>query len=116
MERSPKSELTRRINRALALLNQGLAPSKVIQALIAEFGVSYTQAHRYLQKARKSQGPLPIPETKIVFTVKLTPSLIERSRIFARRHGIFMSDLVSQALEGFLNQQEHGRQKSGQKD
>ncbi len=115
MKRSPKSELTRRINRAFTLLEQGLAQDQVIKELITENGVSNTQAYRYVQQAILNGKPIPIPESKEVFTVKLTPSLIDQIRSFSQIRNISISGLVSHALEDFLKRKKNGPQKRRQR-
>ena len=49
------------------------------------------------------------PETSIVFTVKLPPSLIERIRSFARFKEMSISTVVRTALEDFLSKKDHGQ-------
>ncbi len=115
MKRSPKSELTRRINRAFGLLNQGFSQDQMIKQLSTEYGVSSTQAYRYLQQARQNGEPVPVPETKEVFTVKLPHSLINQIRRFSEIKGISISGLVSQALEDFLKRKKYGQRENQQR-
>ncbi|MCB0550266.1 MAG: hypothetical protein H6573_00170 [Lewinellaceae bacterium] len=86
----------------------------MIKELSAEFGVSATQAYRYVQQARQNQGLVPIPAPKEVFTVKLAPGLIEQIRSFSQAKGISISGLVSQALKDFLKQKGDGQEKGQQ--
>jgi hypothetical protein len=114
MKRAPKPELTRRVNRAFTLLNQGLGQDQVIKVLITELGVSNTQAYRYVQQAIQNGKSVPIPELKEVFTVKLAPSLIDQIRSFSQIRNISISGLVSHALEDFLKRKKNGPQKRRQ--
>jgi len=114
MERSSKPELTRRINRAFSLLEQGLAQGQVVEALKRELGVSEIQAYRYVQQARQNIALLPIPELTKTFTVKLAHSLIEKVRDFSRSESIPISHVVSDALEDFLNQKGDGQEEGQQ--
>ncbi len=109
--RSGNSELTRRINRAFDLLNRGLVQDQVIKHLTSQYGVSITQAYRYVQQARLNGKLVAIPESKEVFTVKLAPSLINQIRSFSQIKRISISGLVSQALEDFLKLRKNGHGK-----
>lgn len=56
----------------------------------------------YIGEAQKTGKPLPIPEPKIVFTVKLPVKLVDQIRMFSRRTGQSLSELVTEALVTFL--------------
>jgi predicted DNA binding CopG/RHH family protein len=73
------------------------------------YGVSQIQAYRYIQQAEEIKGKLPIPETSVVFTVKLPPTLINRVKKFARSKGMTISRVVRTALEEFLARKDHGK-------
>ena len=45
---------------------------------------------------------MPVPEARVVFTVKLPASLADRVRERARQTGVTISALVAQALTEFL--------------
>ena len=47
-------------------------------------------------------GRVPVPEARVVFTVKLPASLADRVRERARETGVTISALVTQALTEFL--------------
>ncbi len=65
--------------------------------------MSTRQAYRYLQEAQAQQHPLPIPQRKIAFTVKLPPAIVEEVHRQARRHDQSLSQLVEQALQIYLH-------------
>src|SRR2546425_5083910 len=109
MERSQNQELAKRINRAFMLLKKGLPHRQIAERLSKMFGTSKVQAYRYLQQAKDIEERLPIPETSVVFTVKLPPSLISRIRKFAGTNGMSMSKVVRTALEDFLASKVHGQ-------
>ena len=109
MTRSHKPELVERINLAFTLLRKKIPDSQIVNQLMEKFGVSKIQAYRYVQQAKANKGPIAIPETSVVFTVKLPPSLIERVRNFANFKGISISKVVSTALEDFLSKQDYGQ-------
>ena len=109
MTKSSESEQTRRVNVTVSLLQKKNSPPKVLSWLIVHYGISRRQAYRYLQQAQSTPGPLPVPEEKIVFTVKLPRSLIGKLRQRARRERGTISHWVEGALRRSLNQpQGHG--------
>ena len=112
MSRSSKRERAERINVAVELLKQGQAPAEVARVLSHRFEMSYRQAHRYLQAAEQAGKKVPIPRSKIAFTVKLSQSLIQRVRDYAQSTGHSLSEIVTQALEAFLRKR-RGRGEKG---
>ena len=104
-----ESEQARRVNVTIRLLKRTSSPQEVLSRLIAHYRVSRRQAYRYLQQAQSARGPLPVPEAKQVFTVKLSISLIGQIRQQARREGGTISQWVEAALRCSLNpRQGHG--------
>ena len=110
MTRSPNSELAERINATMSLLNEGADKDEVVLATMNRFGVSRRQAYRYIQDALRINRRVPIPEQKIVFTVKLPESLASSIRLFADTTGKSLSNIVTQALTSFLKRRRHGRE------
>lgn len=102
MARSSSSERARRINAALALIEQQGSAARAAAALAAEYGMSRRQAYRYVHEAEVMGKEVPIPEKKIAFTVKLSQNLIQAVRQRAKSTGQSLSDIVTQALEAFL--------------
>jgi hypothetical protein len=96
--KSSEAEQARRVNLTLSLLRQQTSSSEVLKALIVRYGLSRRQAYRYLQEAQQSASPLPIPEPKAVFTVKLPHSLIPQVRQQARQQRCSISQWVERAL------------------
>jgi hypothetical protein len=90
------------VNQALKSLQQDLAPAEAVRRLVRTHGVSKRQAHRYIQLAQQATAPMPIPEEKAVFTVKLPRSLIGQVRRNAKQSGVAISDWVARALERSL--------------
>ena len=72
------------------------------------YAVSTRQARRYLHAAQRARRPLPIPEAKVVFTVKVPASVPARVRKRARAEGCTLSDLVSRALTVYLQRRSSG--------
>ena len=109
MTKSSESEQARRVNATASLLRQQTSPPKVLSWLIAHYGLSRRQAYRYLQQAQNVRRPLPVPEAKGVFTVKLPVSLIREVRQKARQERGAISQWVEAALRRSLNlRQGHG--------
>jgi len=107
MKRSQNSELAERINLAFTLLKKEMPASQIVNRLMEMFGVSKIQAYRYVQQAKANKQHIAIPETSVVFTVKLPPSLIKRIRNFASFKGMSISKVVRTALEDFLSKKDH---------
>ncbi len=107
MERSRNLELVKRINQAFILLSQGRESSHIIERLMKKYGVSQIQAYRYVQQAKQNNVKMAIPETSVVFTVKLPPTVIIRVKKFAISKGLSISKVVRTALEEFLAKQDH---------
>ena len=108
MAKSPQSQVAQRINTALDLLKRGSSREEALAALVRRYQVSRRQAYRYVEQAQQAKRKLPVPEEKIVFTVKLPVSLVTRLRRLAGSTGKSLSDLVTQALEAFLRRGRHG--------
>jgi hypothetical protein len=107
--KSSESEQARRVNVTVSLLKKKTSSPEVLGWLIAHYGISRRQAYRYLQEAQTTPGPLPVPEAKGVFTVKLPVSLIRQVRQRARRERGAISLWVESALRRSLNpRQGHG--------
>jgi predicted DNA-binding transcriptional regulator YafY len=76
--------------------------SQAAAVLVRKFGISKRQAYRYLDQARARDGPVPIPDRKVAFTVKLSEGLVEALREHARSKGKRLSEIVAEALGAFL--------------
>lgn len=110
MVKSSNKERARRINTAHSLLQKTGASAQAVNAMIAQYGISKRQAYRYIQEAQRIGAHIPIPEVKIAFTVKLTPNLIQTLRQHSIDSGKSLSDIVTMALETFLQKgQKRGR-------
>ena len=90
------------MNQALKFLQQELPPAEAVRRLVHTHGVSKRQAQRYIELAKQATAPMPIPEQKAVFTVKLPRSLVGKVRRSARQSGVAISDWVARALERSL--------------
>jgi transposase-like protein len=90
------------MNATLSLVQQTTSSSEVLARLMRRFGLSRRQAYRYLRQAQLSDSPVPVPEPKAVFTVKLPCQLMVQVRQIARREGSSISLWVERVLRQAL--------------
>jgi hypothetical protein len=95
-------EHAERVNAAAAMVQAGVSAVEAARRLADEFGVSLRQARRYVDQAASS-GRVAVPETSVVFTVKLPAALVDRVRAHARESGSTISAVVAHALTEFLS-------------
>jgi hypothetical protein len=100
--RSSNTQLAQRINGALTLLRSLRSNAKAVTALMRRYRVSKRQAFRYVREAQKVGRMQPIPERKVVFTVKIPLSLVRALRQMTKSTGESLSVVVTRALEAFL--------------
>ena len=98
MTKSSEAEQARRVNQTLSLLQQRTSTTEVLETLISQYDLSRRQAYRYLQQAQQAVSPLPVPEPKLVFTVKLPGGLIAKVRKQARQEHCTIGGWVERAL------------------
>jgi hypothetical protein len=96
----------------MSLLKKGSGTNEAISVIMEQFGVSRRQAYRYIQDAQRRRHAMPVPEEKVVFTVKLPKSLVALVRRFSNSSGDSLSNVVTQALRAFLRRRGHGREAS----
>jgi hypothetical protein len=101
------AERAERVNAAAELLASGVAPLEAARVVAQRFSVSVRQARRYVEAA--AAGPVAVPETSVVFTVKLPASLAARVREHAHTSGVTISAVVARALTEFLHRAHRGR-------
>src|SRR5271165_7626406 len=104
MGRADDIEKAERLNRARQLLEQFDHLPDAVEKMVRDCRVSPRQAYRYLQQARRLKQPVPIGDTKVAFTVKLSQELVRRVRSFANTTGLSLSEIVSRALLAVLKQ------------
>jgi hypothetical protein len=102
MTRSSAAEHAERINAALELLKEYDSPSKAAEEVSVRFGISRSQAYRYVRKAGGMSEKMVVPGHKIPFTIKLSQDLIQTLRDYTVSTGKTLSEVVTQALESFL--------------
>jgi predicted DNA-binding transcriptional regulator YafY len=104
MDRASANAKAERLNHARELLQRFDHLPDAVAQMARDRGVSPRQAYRYLQQARRLKQPVPIGDTKVAFTVKLSQELVRRVRSFANTTGLSLSEIVSRALLAILKQ------------
>jgi len=92
---------------ALGLLYIVCRQPQIVERLMDKYGVSQIQAYRYIQLAREINQKMVVPESSVVFTVKLPPTLIGRIKKLSRSRKLSISKVVHTALEEFLAKKDH---------
>ncbi len=103
MKRSHACQRVARINAAFGLLHDGESLADAVRSLMRRYGISRRQAYRYVEQAKAMDGPIPIGDRKVPFTVKLSRSLLGELRGQAKASGLSLSEIVSQALRAWLD-------------
>ena len=104
MDRASAIAKAERLNQARELLQRFDHLPDAVAQMVQDRAVSPRQAYRYLQQARRLKQPVPIGDSKIAFTVKLSQELVRRVRSFANTTGLSLSEIVSRALLAVLKQ------------
>ena len=102
MVKSSNTERAKRINAALEQIKEHGTIAGAVAAMADRYQISKRQAYRYIHEAQKIGDKVPIPDSKITFTVKLSPKLIQITRDYAKASGHTISDIVTRALERYL--------------
>ena len=103
MARSTKADKARLLNAAYGLLRRNTQLPEAAQSLSRAFDLSRRQAYRYLAQASKLDHPVPVEEAAIPITLKLPPRTVRALRAYAARSGLTLGEIVTRALEAFLN-------------
>jgi predicted DNA-binding transcriptional regulator YafY len=102
MSRATDTQKAERLNLARELLRHKPLPAAACE-LAQSCSISQRQAYRYLKQAQQLRGPVPVGDSKLAFTVKLSRTLVERLRAYASSTGLTLSDIVSRAVLRLLN-------------
>ena len=102
MARATKVHKARLLNAAYRLLGQRIETADAARQLVDEFALSRRQAYRYLEQAAALSAPVPVVEPTVAITFKLPVSLVRALRVYARRSGLTLGQLATQALAAFL--------------
>ena len=102
MSKSSGREWAERVNAARVVTQKHESRAEAGAALSREYGISKRQAYRYLEAAQRRDTPLPIPESRVVFIVKLPEGLVEALRQHAAHTRKSLGAVVAHALEAYL--------------
>jgi len=102
MPRASQGLKTKRLNHARDLLQRIQHLPDAVSRMVRDSALSPRQAYRYLQQARHLKQPLPVSDTKVAFTVKLSRQLVRQVRTRAQEAGLSLSEFVSRALLALL--------------
>src|SRR5665811_880069 len=94
--RARADQRARRINAAVALLDDGIEVAEAVRQVAGQFELSGRQARRYVDLACE-RGAVAVPEPAVVFTVRLPVGLVGRVRRHASATGRTLSSLVAEA-------------------
>jgi predicted DNA-binding transcriptional regulator YafY len=102
MSRATKAHKARLVNAAYRLLGEQIETAEAARQLADEFALSLRQAYRYLEHAAALSAPVPVVEPTVTITFKLPVSIVRALRSYARRSGLTLGQIVTQALVAFL--------------
>ena len=102
MGRASEAQKAERLNQARKLLQRFEELPDAVERLAEDCAISPRQAYRYLQQAQRLKEPVAVIESKLAFTLKLTPSLIQRVRLYASVKQLSISEVVNRALLALL--------------
>ena len=102
MSRASDAQRAERLNHARDLLRRFEHLPGAVARMANDFSISPRQAYRYLQQAHRLKEPMRVAESKLAFTVKLPPSLIQRVRLYASVKQLSISEVVNRALLALL--------------
>ena len=102
MGRATKVDKARRVNAAYRLLQQERDVAEAAETLTRQFALSRRQAYRYVEQAAALSAPVPAVEPLVAVTFKLPVRTVRTLRAYARRSGLTLGQIVTQALAAFL--------------
>jgi len=102
VSRATKADKARFLNGAYRLLEQQMEVAQAAPQLARRFALSRRQAYRYLEQANALSAPVPAVEPMVAVTFKLPVSTVRALRAYARRSGLTLGQIVTQALAGLL--------------
>ena len=110
MARATKAEKARLLNVAYRLLGRQTSVADAARHLADTRALSRRQAYRYLQQAAALRAPVPAVVPTVAFTLKLPVDTVRALRMQARRRGITIGQIVTEALAALLGS---GRRRRG---
>jgi hypothetical protein len=110
MPRSTNTQKTKRINAAYEMLAHKADVPEVAVSLSRRFKISLRQAYRYVETAQTLKEPLPIAESTIPVTFKLSVGSVNFLRAQSKSEGTTIGAIVKRLIAWFMNQE---RQRNG---
>ena len=102
MARATKAHKAHLLNAAYRLLDQQTEVAEAAQQLEDTFALSRRQAYRYLEQAAALSAPVAAVEPTVAITFKLPVSMVRALRAYARRRGLTLGEIVTQALRALF--------------
>jgi hypothetical protein len=106
--RATKADKARLLNVAYRLLAQ-TSVAEAARHLADTRALSRRQAYRYLQQAAALRAPVPAVAPTVAITLKLPVQTVRALRVQARRRGLTIGQIVSEALAALLGSGCRGR-------
>ena len=102
MTRATKADKARLLNVAYRLLGRQTPVADAARHLAHSCALSRRQAYRYLQEAAVLRAPAPAVAPTVAITVKLPVPTVRALRVQARRRGLTIGQIVTEALAALL--------------
>jgi predicted DNA-binding transcriptional regulator YafY len=108
--RATKADKARLLNVAYRLLDRQTSVAEAARHLADACALSRRQAYRYLQEAATLRAPVPAVAPTVAITLKLPVHTVRALRAQARRRGLTIGQIVTEALAALLGS---GRRRRG---
>ena len=102
MARATKADKARLLNVAYRLLGRQASVADAARHLADTRALSRRQAYRYLQEAAALRAPVPRVAPTVAITLKLPVHTVRALRVQARRRGLTIGEIVTEALAVLL--------------
>jgi hypothetical protein len=100
--RATKADKARLLNVAYRLLDRQTSVAEAARHLADTRALSRRQAYRYLQEAATLRAPVPAVAPTVAITLKLPVHTVRALRVQARRRGLTIGQIVTEALAALL--------------
>jgi hypothetical protein len=100
--RATKADKARLLNVAYRLLDRQTSVAEAARHLADTRALSRRQAYRYLQEAATLRAPVPAVAPTVAMTLKLPVHTVRALRLQARRRGLTIGQIVTEALAALL--------------
>jgi hypothetical protein len=108
VRRATKADKARLLNVAYRLLGH-TSVAEAARHLAGTRALSRRQAYRYLQQAAALRAPVPAVAPTVAITLKLPVHTVRALRVQARRRGLTIGQIVTEALAALLGSVRRGR-------